>query len=67
MEKSYECEVATHFAPSHAEPPDGARTHDRAEPERPRPLGSWRLLSTGWLSWPNVCHPYPLRRMGVVT
>jgi retron-type reverse transcriptase len=26
-----------------------------------------RLLQPGWLPWPNVCHPYPLRGMGVVT
>ncbi len=26
-----------------------------------------RRLITRWLPLPNVCHPYPLRRMGVVT
>jgi RNA-directed DNA polymerase len=26
-----------------------------------------RRLITRWLPWPSVCHPYPLRRMGVVT
>jgi len=26
-----------------------------------------RRLSTRWLPWPTVCHPYPLRRVGVVT
>src|SRR4029077_8584561 len=26
-----------------------------------------RLLITRWLPLPTVCHPYPLRRMGVVT
>src|SRR5215469_5652068 len=31
---------------------------------------SWdrmRRLMARWLPWPVVCHPYPLRRMGVVT
>jgi len=26
-----------------------------------------RRLITRWLPWPSVCHPYPLRRMGVIT
>ncbi|MGA7226412.1 MAG: hypothetical protein WB621_19220, partial [Candidatus Acidiferrales bacterium] len=26
-----------------------------------------RRLITRWLPLPTVCHPYPLRRMGVVT
>jgi RNA-directed DNA polymerase len=26
-----------------------------------------RRLITRWLPLPSVCHPYPLRRMGVVT
>jgi hypothetical protein len=26
-----------------------------------------RRLLTRWLPLPSVCHPYPLRRMGVVT
>ena len=26
-----------------------------------------RRLSTRWLPLPTVCHPYPLRRMGVIT
>ena len=26
-----------------------------------------RRLIKGWLPLPKVCHPYPLRRMGVVT
>ena len=26
-----------------------------------------RRLINRWLPWPNVCHPYPLRRMGVIT
>ena len=26
-----------------------------------------RRLITRWLPWPSVCHPYPLRRLGVVT
>jgi len=26
-----------------------------------------RRLITRWLPVPSVCHPYPLRRMGVVT
>ncbi len=26
-----------------------------------------RRLITRWLPLPTVCHPYPLRRMGVIT
>jgi RNA-directed DNA polymerase len=26
-----------------------------------------RRLITRWLPLPSVCHPYPLRRMGVIT
>ena len=26
-----------------------------------------RRLLTRWLPLPSVCHPYPLRRMGVIT
>jgi RNA-directed DNA polymerase len=26
-----------------------------------------RRLITRWLPLPTVCHPYPLRRMGIVT
>ena len=26
-----------------------------------------RRLINRWLPWPKVCHPYPLRRMGVIT
>src|SRR5258707_1248187 len=26
-----------------------------------------RRLINRWLPWPSVCHPYPLRRMGVIT
>ena len=25
-----------------------------------------RRLITRWLPWPSVCHPYPLRRLGIV-
>jgi len=31
------------------------------------PWDRMRRLITRWLPLPNVCHPYPLRRMGVVT
>jgi hypothetical protein len=41
MQKSYECEVATH-------------------------IGRMRRLITRWLPVPAVCHPYPLRRMGII-
>ena len=38
-----------------------------AEPERPRPLGSHAASHHSLAAFAFVCHPYPLRRMGVVT
>jgi len=39
-----------------------------AQPERPRPLGSHAAPYHSLAAYvPSVCHPYPLRRMGVVT
>jgi hypothetical protein len=31
------------------------------------PAVDMRRLITRWLPSPSVCHPYPLRRMGVIT
>ena len=38
-----------------------------AQPERARPLGSHEAPHHSLAAVPTVCHPYPLRRMGVVT
>ena len=38
-----------------------------AQPERSRTLGRMRRLINRWLPLPTVCHPDPLRRMGVIT
>jgi len=77
-EKSHECDVATHIGPESCGQLALAIFRFRVGWLWHRALSSrsqkgrvpWdrmRRLITRWPPLPTVCHPYPLRRMGVVT
>jgi hypothetical protein len=72
MQKSYESGLATHIGPESC----GAARKGSVEAFRALSRRSqngrvlWdrmRRLLNRWLPLPTVCHPYPLRSVGVVT